>query len=317
MDVLTKRPKEILASELQLQLPSCPLMVETPKKENLDRYCGYHGERGHYTNDCYQLKIQLEAALKFGKLSHRVIDVRQQGNIRGRQQGNNNSKGKVINMVWAKGDNQKRKSLAGREEDWMNALITFPPILADNVSDEPLIIEAEVEGYLVRRVPMPKDYGEDYCSMASSPYNIILGRTRMRELRSVSSTIHAMMKFPTPRGIATLVARTTSVFECRLLEKKQTEPECKAEEEKPKILQRVPTPTDKLAKKHHGCVRMATLRHDRSPRPIIRHTLDVNVSVPPVVQKRRVLGMEKSKAVMKDVEEWVKAGIMRPVRYPT
>ncbi|GJW75052.1 hypothetical protein Tco_0134422 [Tanacetum coccineum] len=30
--------------------------------------------------------------------------------------------------------------------------ITFPPVLADDLSDEPLIIEAEVEGYLVRRV---------------------------------------------------------------------------------------------------------------------------------------------------------------------
>ncbi|GJV52286.1 hypothetical protein Tco_1448027 [Tanacetum coccineum] len=29
---------------------------------NLDRYYDYHGEKGHYTNDCYQLKRQQEAA---------------------------------------------------------------------------------------------------------------------------------------------------------------------------------------------------------------------------------------------------------------
>ncbi|GJT47841.1 hypothetical protein Tco_0973998 [Tanacetum coccineum] len=34
----------------------------------------------------------------------------------------------------------------------MNTPITFPPVLADDVLDEPLIIEAEVEGYLVRKV---------------------------------------------------------------------------------------------------------------------------------------------------------------------
>nr|GEW93001.1 zf-CCHC domain-containing protein/UBN2 domain-containing protein [Tanacetum cinerariifolium] len=39
---------------------------------------------------------------------------------------------------------------------------------------------------------------------ASSPYNIILGRTGIRELRAISSTTHAMIKFLTPRGIATL-----------------------------------------------------------------------------------------------------------------
>ncbi|GJR67964.1 hypothetical protein Tco_0014029 [Tanacetum coccineum] len=34
--------------------------------------------------------------------------------------------------------------------------------------------------------------------------------------------------------------------------------------------------------------------------------------VPLVAQKRRVLGREKSLTVMKEVEEWVKAGIVRP-----
>nr|GEU63337.1 reverse transcriptase domain-containing protein [Tanacetum cinerariifolium] len=64
---------------------------------------------------------QLEAALVSRKLSHLVKDVKRRGNTKGRQQGNNNDNGKVINMD-------------------------------GNVSDEPLIIEAEVEGYLVRRV---------------------------------------------------------------------------------------------------------------------------------------------------------------------
>nr|GFB16536.1 hypothetical protein [Tanacetum cinerariifolium] len=69
LETLVKRPKEILATELQLQLPPCPLMV----------YCDYHEEKGHYTNDCYQLKRQLEATLEFGKLNHLIKDVRQRG----------------------------------------------------------------------------------------------------------------------------------------------------------------------------------------------------------------------------------------------
>ncbi|GJZ06697.1 reverse transcriptase domain-containing protein [Tanacetum coccineum] len=54
----------------------------------------------------------------------------------------------------------------------------------------------------------------------SSLYNIILGRTGMRELHAISSTTHAMMKFPTLRGIATLVPRRDTIFECRKLEGK-------------------------------------------------------------------------------------------------
>nr|GEV35328.1 reverse transcriptase domain-containing protein [Tanacetum cinerariifolium] len=45
---------------------------------------------------------------------------------------------------------------------------------------------------------------------ASSPYNIILGRTGMRERHAVSSTTRAMMKFPTSRGIATLARKKQS-----------------------------------------------------------------------------------------------------------
>ncbi|PWA70632.1 hypothetical protein CTI12_AA133060 [Artemisia annua] len=53
-----------------------------------------------------------------------------------------------------------------------------------------------------------------------SPYNVILGRSGIKELRAIPSTIHAMMKFPTPRGVATLVTRSVIISECRKLEEK-------------------------------------------------------------------------------------------------
>ncbi|PWA81730.1 reverse transcriptase domain-containing protein [Artemisia annua] len=56
---------------------------------------------------------------------------------------------------------------------------------------------------------------------APSPYNVILGRSGLKTLQAVPSTIHAMMKFLTPRGIATLVTRSTAVSECKKLEDKQ------------------------------------------------------------------------------------------------
>ena len=150
------------------------------------------------------------------------------------------------------------------------------PIATKDLSDEPLIIEAEVEGYLVKRVfvdggaslevmyehcfnnlcpsiksrlrecdsPLMGFSGEvvrplgkielDVCFgdhglyrktrmkfaiiRSSSPYNIILGRTGLRELRAILSTIHAMIKFPTPKGIATLVTRLVAMMECRIRE---------------------------------------------------------------------------------------------------
>lgn len=77
LNSLTKAPKEIVATEHQLRLPPPPPLKGRPSKENLDRYCDYHGEKGHLTNDCYNLKEQLRKALETGKLDHLVKDVRQ------------------------------------------------------------------------------------------------------------------------------------------------------------------------------------------------------------------------------------------------
>ncbi|GJX87235.1 hypothetical protein Tco_0339249 [Tanacetum coccineum] len=161
----------------------------------------------------------------------------------------------------------------------MNIPISFPTIFAKDISEEPLIVEAEVEGYLVRRVYMDegslvevmfehcfqnlspkikarlrethtdlvgfagevsKPLGKielevcfgngGLCRKTSmkfivvrdpSPYNIILGRSGLKILRAIPFTIHSMVKFPTPKGIATLVTRTVIIAECRRLEKKQ------------------------------------------------------------------------------------------------
>ncbi|GKC59290.1 hypothetical protein Tco_1086888 [Tanacetum coccineum] len=195
---------------------------------------------------------------------------------------NNSTNRKIINMVYEKVDSRKCKFQKKREEDWMNAPITFPLIPFYDVSDEPLIIKAKVEGYLVQIVFSDQGaavqvmfehffrklcptiqarlththtelvgvFGEQLLLIGKielevmfesevlcrrtmikftvvkvpSSYNIITGRTGMRELRAISSTTHAMMKFPTPRGIATLVPRIAAIFECMKLEGKQVLP---------------------------------------------------------------------------------------------
>ncbi|GJV72734.1 reverse transcriptase domain-containing protein [Tanacetum coccineum] len=139
------------------------------------------------------------------------------------------------------------------DEKWMNVPIIFPPVLARDLSEEALVVEAEVEGYLVRRIHIDegasveimfkhcfnmlhpsirsrlvetqttvsgfsgehvKPLGKielDVCFGGSgrcrrailkftiipapSPYNIILGRPSLKQLRAVPSTIHGMMKF--------------------------------------------------------------------------------------------------------------------------
>nr|GEV95544.1 reverse transcriptase domain-containing protein [Tanacetum cinerariifolium] len=265
-----------LASEPHLNLQPPRPMRFLPKKENQDKYCDSHGEKAHYTNDWFQLRRQLEMALESGKLNHLFKIVRQRG--RDSAKGRNAEKDKVTNMIRSWPHDRKRK-LVERDESWMKALIVFPLLPIEDASDEPLIIEAVMEGYLVRRVyvdqrasmevmfehcfenlspdirtclrgtqmdlvgfargvvkPLGKiklevifeDGGLFRTVMinftvvrAPSPYNVIFGRTGLRSLRAVSSTIHFMVKFPTPRGIATLVTRSAIISECRRLERKK------------------------------------------------------------------------------------------------
>ncbi|GJR89568.1 hypothetical protein Tco_0213579 [Tanacetum coccineum] len=51
-----------------------------------------------------------------------------------------------------------------------------------------------------------------------SPYNVILGRTGLRNLGAVASTIHSMIKFPTANEIATMTTKRETLQECRKME---------------------------------------------------------------------------------------------------
>nr|GEW87957.1 reverse transcriptase domain-containing protein [Tanacetum cinerariifolium] len=146
----------------------------------------------------------------------------------------------------------KRKSRCSEEENWMNTPITFPLVLADDVSDEPLKIEAEVEGYLVRRVFV--DHGAAVQVMFEHCFDNLPSSIKARLTPTQTELVgfseeqlipigkvelevafgseglcrRIMMKFMVVR-----VSRTTFVFEYRRLEKKQVEQEGKAEEVEP------------------------------------------------------------------------------------
>ncbi|GKB88846.1 reverse transcriptase domain-containing protein [Tanacetum coccineum] len=371
LDSLTKRPKEILATETQLRLPALRPMLNPLKSGNMDRYYAYHQEKGQYTNDYIQLRKQLEMALESGKLDHLVKVVLQRG--RGSHGKDAPQPAKIINVISVNSVKDKKRKVREVTEVWMNTPITFPSIASEDISDEPLIVEAEVEGYLVRQIyvdegslvevmfkhcfenihpritarlretrtdlvrfagEVSKPLGKielEVClgngglcrrmSMkfivvrAPSPYNIILGRPRLKTLRAIPSTIHSMMKFPTPKGMATLVNRTVIIVECSRLEKKQMMEEERSEGGKEVELTEVlvnPSFPDQLVTIEGGlsnacrdqleCLlkdNMGVFAWEPSdmtgvPQRIIEHTLNVNPSLDLVCQKQRTFRWRKA-----------------------
>nr|GEX38966.1 hypothetical protein [Tanacetum cinerariifolium] len=270
----------------------------------------------------FSLKRQLEIALGSEKLNHLVKDVRQRKGNRGRQGGNGSTHGKIINMARLSRTHTKLVGFSREQLRPMEKIELEVVFKNEGLSRETMMKFTMVE--------------------VSSPYNIILGRTRIRELRAVSSTTHAMMKFPTPRGIATLVPRKDTIFECRQIEVRQASPE---EPPKEKIKEKKESPTEdvminptfpdqkitigtqfsqacrnqliELLKNNNDVFAWQPPDMVGIPRRINQHALNVNPSITPIAQKRGTLGQEKSKVVMKEVDEWLRAGIIRPVRYPT
>ncbi|GJZ45234.1 hypothetical protein Tco_0592830 [Tanacetum coccineum] len=144
-----------------------------------------------------------------------------------------------------------------------------------------------------------------------------------------------MMKFPTPKGIATLVTRSVIISECKRLEKKQVIEEEPMEKEK-----EVETDTKEVSMMEEVLVNPAfpyqlviiggglseacksqlkLLPKDnmeifawepanmtKVPWRIIEHTLNVNPSIEPMCQKQRILAPEKSDVVAREVAEWIK-----------
>ncbi|GKE18186.1 hypothetical protein Tco_1425763, partial [Tanacetum coccineum] len=228
-------------------------------------------DRGHNTNDFYQLKKQIEEAVVSRKLAHLVKDICQ-NNQRNESQGRNNVK--VTNMIRG-GENHKRPFEGDRSG--LTDELAFPAIPRNRLMDETIILEGMIEDHQVRRIlvddkssleimyehyfrnlsvnirsrlrrcraPLIGFSGETYHPLGiidlrvtmreagknkkvlmefaivkcRSPYNIIIGRTRMRSLRAVGSTIHSMIKFLTNQGIVTMDTSREALWECRQLKR--------------------------------------------------------------------------------------------------
>ncbi|GKA21224.1 hypothetical protein Tco_0701213 [Tanacetum coccineum] len=131
-----------------VSFPEPPPLIGTPEKQNLNKFYDYHGDRGYNTNNCYQLKKQIEEAVASEKLAHLVKDI-PRANRRNRSQGRNNAK--VINMI-REGGNRKRSF--EEERSGLIDELTFPAIPRSQFKDEPIILEGIIEGNQVRRIPV-------------------------------------------------------------------------------------------------------------------------------------------------------------------
>ncbi|GKC85710.1 reverse transcriptase domain-containing protein, partial [Tanacetum coccineum] len=276
LDSLTKYPKEILAIETQLR-------------------------KGSLHKRLHQLEIVLES----GKLNHLVKDVRQRG--RGSHGREDPQQAKIINVISVNSVKDKKRKVREATESWMNVPISFPAISSEDISEEPLIIEAEVEGYLVRRVYV------DEGSSVEVMFKHCFENLNLKIKGKLKDTKTDLV------GFAGEVSKPLGKIE---LGKQMVEKDVPEEKGEAAVTEEVlvnPSFSDqlkRLLKDSMGVFAWEPSDMTGVPRRIIEHALNVNPSLDPVCQKRRTFSMEKSGVVTNEVVEWVKAGIVRPVKYP-
>ncbi|GKE20578.1 hypothetical protein Tco_1432090, partial [Tanacetum coccineum] len=74
--LLIKTPKEIMALE-KGKFKTPPPMTTPVEKQNANKFCQFHREVGHNTDECNHLRKQIEDMLKTGKLSHIIRELKQ------------------------------------------------------------------------------------------------------------------------------------------------------------------------------------------------------------------------------------------------
>nr|GEX52378.1 reverse transcriptase domain-containing protein [Tanacetum cinerariifolium] len=73
---LTRTQKEILATEASKFQPPPP-MVTPVEKRSSNKLCDFHNDKGHSTDECVQLKKQIEELVQARKLSHLIKEIKQ------------------------------------------------------------------------------------------------------------------------------------------------------------------------------------------------------------------------------------------------
>uniref|UniRef100_A0A2N9J4D3 Uncharacterized protein n=1 Tax=Fagus sylvatica TaxID=28930 RepID=A0A2N9J4D3_FAGSY len=177
-----------------------------------------------------------------------------------------------------------------------------------------------------------------------SAYNVIIGRSTLNKLRVVTSTYHLLVRFPTEHSIRELKGDQATAKECyfaslgletrhqtmtidegqRLVEPTEKLEVVVLDDEKPHKTTSIGTKMDERLResmikflKSNSDVFAWT--HDDMPSinpSTICHRLNVDSSIRPIKQKRRVFAPDRNQAISDEVEKFLTVGFIREAYYP-
>ncbi|GJX66829.1 hypothetical protein Tco_0301172 [Tanacetum coccineum] len=124
--LLTKTPKEIFALE-KGKFKAPPPMVTPAEKRDPNKYCEFHADTGHSTDECMQLRKQIDEMIKVGKLSQFIKELKQNDKPKAPKKGDTTGKERPLAILmiqpWEKVATQKVTQSFSSE-----TTISFPPL---------------------------------------------------------------------------------------------------------------------------------------------------------------------------------------------
>ncbi|GAV72473.1 hypothetical protein CFOL_v3_15961, partial [Cephalotus follicularis] len=204
------------------------------------KYCRYHRDHGHDTEECRQLKNQIEDLIRKGHLRKYVDRDAPQGRREQRreeaprqqeeqQQQQQQPIGVIHTIsggVASGGDDSNARKAYGRQSLAVQQIphskrlitggdeevITFSEADYEGVRlphDDPVVVTLLVELFTMKRIlldsgttPLQTQVEMTFLVVDTpSPYNAIVGRPGLNLLEAIVSTRHLLMKFPTRFGV--------------------------------------------------------------------------------------------------------------------
>ncbi|GJX31368.1 reverse transcriptase domain-containing protein [Tanacetum coccineum] len=311
--LLTKTPIEIFALK-KVKFKTPPPMVTPAEKRDPNKYYEFHSDTGHNTDECMQLRKQIDKMIK-------------------------KDKPLAILMIqpWERVAKPRITQSFSPE-----IAISFPPLGKEDGTEGPMIIEAEIGGHFVHRVYVD---GRASSEVLYEHYFVKL-RKEIRD-QMVPATTHLIgfsgkTIWPLGQiallvkigGTVTLQSSRVIPMECAMISGPSIQSPAvnQVPEEKINIAIHPEYPEQTVAigstLTEKGRKELCSLLKQNLdifawkpadmtgvPRNIAEHRLNIREGYSPVRQKKRGQAPERNKVIQEEVEKLVDAGIMKEVHY--
>ncbi|XP_022040785.1 uncharacterized protein LOC110943343 [Helianthus annuus] len=130
--------------------------MKSKKNQDLTLYYEYHKDLGHTTNNCISLRLEIERALKEGKLQHLLtVAQKQTKRITPHDEGTSTGK-KTMNVATTHmingGRGKSRKAAIRPDNEWKDEQVVFPNVRGRPRDRRTVVITGYLAHYCTERL---------------------------------------------------------------------------------------------------------------------------------------------------------------------